>query len=186
MKEHPILFSTEMVKAILEGRKTQTRRVITPQPNHDVSSDLIRSHLTCRLGESGDRLWVRETFMLFPKVGGGIDHIHYKADYPTDTVYWQPAIFMPRKYSRITLEIIDTKVEQIENITELDAIAEGIKNMGTMPYHAFLNICKAPAIHEYAILWDSINAKRGYSWAKNPWVWVIEFKVNSAGVTGRE
>ena len=183
MKEHPILFSGEMVKAILEGRKTQTRRVIKHIPAMGKPDDwcgkiknpsfrqLFGDYARfCPYGEPGDRLWVRETWAdlrsyineTYPNQAP----VAYKAD---DTYLvgekWKPSIFMPRWASRITLEVVKVRVERVQEISVVDAIAEGIHPV----YGAQSIMC-------YAQLWDSINAKRGYPWDSNPWVWVIEFK----------
>ena len=170
MKEHPILFSTEMVKAILDGSKTQTRRVIKPQP-WDMDKAYFKvfrkdfGERVCPY-EIGDHLWVRETW--WPSQVD-LRGVYYKAD-GVQCKKWRPSIFMPRWVSRITLEVTGLKVERIQEITEEDAKAEGV-----------------PIIHteiediswyrpSFATLWDSLNAKRVYSWESNPWVQVITFK----------
>jgi len=195
MKERPIIFSAEMVKAILEGRKTQTRRVCK-QANewaktYDHSwvycdkkrnewqfkgrstfSGLIEPFiLTCPYGQVGDHLWVREAYC----IQSG-DMAIYKADCSENFAKefkWYPSIHLPRWASRITLEITDVRVERLQEITEEDAIAEGCSLMvGTT---AGGNMGIASARYSFMKLWDSLNAKRGYGWDKNPWVWVIEF-----------
>ena len=188
MKEHPILFSGPMVKAILEGRKTQTRRVIKPQPVFD-SADLNgkpyfrwrgleRSQWAlstyCPYGQVGDRLWVRETFYTDNYRRSNGLPVLYKAD--GETRSWLPSIHMPRWASRITLEITGVKVERIQEIqdTPTDALKEGIKLK--QPYvHADLKV-----VADFKELWDSINAKRGYGWDVNPWDWALTFKVANA------
>lgn len=173
MKERPILFSGEMVRAILDGRKTQTRRVIKPQGEPYTIEDV--DVLKCPYGIPGDRLWVRETFADLRGMGFGHKWA-YRADTPEGSesdririgygVRWKPSIHMPRWASRITLEITDIRVERVQDITYIDAKAEGVEyEKGyTDPREAF------------ATLWNSINAKRDYGWAMNPWVWIIEFK----------
>ena len=190
MRERPILFNTEMVQAILEGRKTQTRRVIKPQPddyglhNHtrfpmSICSDLIGFWGTveetgediefkCKYGITCDRLYVKETWR--PK-GHNFPTGHpyeYQATAEQDGVPvdepWKPSIHMPKKAARIWLEITDIRVERVQDISGDGAVAEGIKS--TPDY----------AIDYFASLWDSINQKRGYGWESNPWVWVVEFK----------
>jgi hypothetical protein len=207
MAERPILFSGEMVRAILEGRKTQTRRVIKPKPPlwctgietvgdpagfrllpHSLSmDDSFYGWRRCPYGQPGDRLWVRETWMPFTENGCPIGEAIYRAtdkpepdgDYP---LKWRPSIFMPRWASRITLEIVSVRVQRVNNIcfknTPLNAdfIAEGIKPISWVGNQR-LDDYKTPFIK----LWDSINAKRGYSWESNPWVWAIEFKVVENG-----
>lgn len=189
MKERPILFSTPMVQAILEGRKTQTRRVMKPQPfQHDSGWWIYEGFrpkarynsgsraanfppnewdmLTSPYGCISDRLWVRETFLETISTDDKI-HYEYRADYSktmADDVCWKPSIFMPREACRIMLEVTDVRVERLQDITEEDAIAEG-----TVRIHRYKTM-----VWEYETLWESINGKG--SWEKNPWVWVIEFK----------
>ncbi len=206
MNEKPILFSGEMVKAILEGKKTVTRRVAKDIPpwasratchmghaqifNADNSGMNFRQ---CPYGRDGDRLWVRETcaiginddcdlvcdymadgkrkwFDLTP------ENERYSATYINDGK--RPSIFMPRWASRITLEITGVRVERLQDISEEDCCLEmgaplKWEGEGPEPYKRDLR-------GRFAFLWDSINAKRGYSWASNPWVWVVEFKKVSA------
>ena len=185
MKERPIIMGAESVRAILEGRKTQTRRVIKPQPkfigapNVPFKTDDAnpKGIINCPYGNVGDRLWVRETVFVEtfhqqsdeelerdgfnPNIGVWV----YRADnhdYPTITANWTSPMFMPREASRITLQITDIRVERVQDITEEDAIAEGVESFNT--------------VASYSYLWDSLNAKRGYPWENNPWVWVISFK----------
>ncbi|MDD5397412.1 MAG: hypothetical protein PHW24_05170 [Candidatus Moranbacteria bacterium] len=176
MKEHPILFSGEMVWAILEGRKTQTRRVIKPQPNKlkteqgllfaQYPNDEYWYGLKCNYGYAGDHLWVRESWrpldddISVSKLGPG-DTIYYRADYVGEALdgKWRPSIHMPRWASRITLEIVNVRVERVQDISEEDAEAEGTKS-----------------IDSFHILWDIINHARDYGWETNPWVWKICFK----------
>ena len=132
--------------------------------------------IKCPHGQPGDQLWVRETWMAFEE-----DRIHYRADYAFDPkgdeeagITWRPSIFMPRWASRIQLEITDVRVQRVNDISELDAIDEGA---GATPT-AHLEWDGEPyeyrkRFHE---LWDTINAKRGFGWDKNPWVWAITFK----------
>ena len=164
MKERPIIFSTPMVKAILDGRKTQTRRVIKDQPPLSMRDMFKPKNLKCPYGQVGDRLWVRETFKPYNCMGG----FAYKADGDLSTGFpWKPSIHMPRGASRITLEITESRAERLQDISEEDAKAEGVK-------------CCPNAVsdykHHFMILWDSINGKK-YPWDSNPWVWVISFKV---------
>lgn len=184
MNERPILFSGPMVRAILDGTKTQTRRVVKPQPKGEV--EFIREsyagpgwyvaakphtddyYVRCPYGVPGDRLWVRETWALPYKENWleAKDDIVYRAS-PRDSstpVKWVPSIFMKRWMSRILLEIEDVRVERVQDISEDDALDEGIDNYDD------------PARQVFADLWDSINAKSGFSWESNPWVWVIKFK----------
>jgi hypothetical protein len=208
--EKPILFNTEMVKAILEGRKTQTRRVVKPQPGFTYctkckkefthcacyfDSDKKAERCTktgsadlnkCPYGKPGDRLWVRETWALTQY---DFDHIPderiYRADFGNEPVdwNWKPSIFMPREVSRILLEITDIRVERVQQILNVDALAEGIQAFskdGNL-YKYGLDEWKwsdmpRDARDAFKRLWDSINKKRGFGWEVNPWVWVVEFK----------
>lgn len=227
-KEHPILFSGPMVRAILEGRKTQTRRVLKTQPleilDHAQGSKLV--HVTrkwngrkvwfaltrrdpnqgiafgCSYGEVGSCLWVRETWKLHKSNPNGLtvakyavcdgelywrvpDNAALKAmGYPKPSLRLRPSIHMPRWASRITLEITDIRIERLQAISEADARSEGIAE--PLPAHG--KWCDPRRGREghwsyrkpFAEVWDTINAKRGYSWESNPWVWVIGFKPLSA------
>jgi len=189
MKERPIIFSSEMVRAILNGSKQMTRRVIKPQPEYDQCSLSMRwKELSlygreiieqCPCGQTGQRLWVRETWAYpldynTPDLQPNKNEIFLKAasDILAQGNKWRPSIFMPRWASRITLEIREVGVERLQEITEEDAKAEGVitpKQRGSWKSWVWA----------YKDLWNSLNAKRGYGWFTNPWVWVIEFKVVS-------
>ncbi len=172
MKERPILFSAPMVAAILAGEKTQTRRVMKPQPALgapwrgwivDPEAMDIPSAM-CPYGITGDRLWVREAHLV---TAGG--RIYYKADHP-DLVNCRPSIHMPRQFSRITLEITCVRVQRLQEITEADALAEG---METIP----VGTATWSNRQSFQVLWGKINGGRdGCDWDSNPWVWVIEFE----------
>ncbi len=196
MKEHPILFSGKMVRAILDGRKTQTRRVIKRftigGPNDPESSvfDVYDKTASpswigafgldgkgnfcdrCPYGKPGDRLWVRECFWM--PMGYNEkkhkDKILYKATClpKMDNIKsrWKPSIHMPRWASRILLEVTDVWVKRVNDAGYEDMIAEGI------PFTKY----PATASFLFQNLWNSINAKRGFGWDKNPWVWVVEFR----------
>lgn len=184
MKERPILFSSPMVRTILEGRKTQTRRVIKPQPVSGVRfspfvpgqvEDGHGQEMRCPYGV--ERLWVRETWAenkVLPIADRPVGDYIYRAD----GVYsgtWKPSIFMPRRASRITLEVVSVRVERLQSISERDCCLEmgcavEWPGPGPEPYKRNLRT-------SFGILWDTINAKRGYGWDKNPWVWVVEFEV---------
>ena len=147
---------------------------------------------SCPYGVPGDRLWVRETFAapwgLDYKFPGGESGIFYRADnrqdFPDDGT-WTPSIFMPRKLSRITLEIVNVRVERLQDISEADVIAEGVKTSigsgmieGEICYQFTTSSAyirgKTGAVMAYQDLWESLNGPG--SWLKNPWVWVLEFK----------
>jgi len=184
MVELPILFSGEMVRAILDGRKTQTRRVVKLPVSEIGKMVKYRGDwvLPCEwspYGKSGDRLWVRETWWQW---GGTEKRISYRADtLPSFAPNggFRPSIFMPRWASRITLEVVDVRVERLQDISEDDAKAEGV--MASGGWNADDTEYCVGYRTAFSRLWDSINAKRGYSWATNPWVWAVEFKVATRG-----
>ena len=183
MKEHPILFSTEMVQAILECRKTQTRRIFKGTTEHREPYNTTYLERwrgdngwkqICPYGRVGDRLWVRETWRVNAKGG-----INYKAEDGNSWIgRWKPSIFMPRWASRITLEITGIRVESLQDITDGDVDKEGYiwNELGTIEGISFpKSDTKSPAQRAYKSLWNKINGKK-HSWESNPWVWVIEFK----------
>src|SRR3990172_6758075 len=195
MKERPILFSGEMVRAILAGNKSQTRRVIQfPRKWIGiVDNDLMESGFwntgECwqygddRLPQNyqvGDRLWVRETWAIYES---GLPA--YRAD-GDDGLGWRPSIFMSKDIARIWLEITGVKVERLKDISGQDAIMEGVelidkenrkwKCYGTCEEHERGYLFRSSATASFMSLWDSINAKRGYPWNSNPWIWMIGFR----------
>jgi hypothetical protein len=230
-KERPILFSAEMVKAILreDSPKTMTRRVVKPQPELGpgvMKTPLLRQIGTacwywkdewwwqdpqqsaidkCPYGKPGDRMWVKETFWIEHDSDSSDYHVfdcginikentwakvqycatpknpdkpdqagewwtrNWNQNGPIDDgerewVEWRfyskkPSIFMPRWASRIILEITDVRVERLHQITEQDAIKEGVQSRDN-----------------FKDLWDAINLARGHGWDQNDWVWVISFR----------
>ncbi|GAB4422275.1 MAG: hypothetical protein OHK0011_01010 [Turneriella sp.] len=201
MKERPILFSGPMVRAILEGRKTQTRRVIKPQPWEEYSAESIKcEHYTscivdrygdidagpeifgaystdgqwgvqCPYGQPGDRLWVREAFYI--KENAQTKAVWYRAESHCEfKPKWRPSIHMPRWASRITLEITGVRVERLQEISTEDVYAEGMPKRQEIRSDA--GVHRASTSAWYRHLWEEINGEE--SWAANPWVWVIEFK----------
>ena len=217
--EKPILFSGEMVRAILDGRKTQTRRVVKPMSKNQaewLTPELINSvphgemikggwqmhhpradtdymgvhvehdsplgWVRCPYGQPGDLLWVRETHNIQQiergwRVGYYADDSY--AEIPMPYMQWHDvandlsnyvsgakrrSIFMPRWASRITLRVLDVRVERVQRITDREARAEGVGEWG------------CDTIEVFQDLWDSINARRGHAWDTNPWVWVVEFE----------
>lgn len=185
-----------MVRAILAGTKTQTRRSLNVKDRyfgcftgdcpHDTQADCNQAiaqfaQFGSPYGKPGDRLWVRETFAapwgLDYKFPGGESGILYRSDNPKkfpDDGTWKPSIFMPRAASRITLEIVIVRVERLHDITEADAESEGAPRRHDVLHESFQSAMSNVAVRNYAVLWDRINGKG--SWAVNPWVWVIEFK----------
>lgn len=196
MKERPILFSAPMVRALLGGSKTQTRRVVKPQPTMYEPgqcvgvSDMINDSLICPYGQPGDRLWVRETHRaIWGQSPGYLIGVDYKADPQEkwermrdhmDRPQWTPSIHMRREYSRILLEIISVRVERLQDINGRDASAEGAPRYACDGPHCpdGENGCNARgcagAREWYEELWNEINGAG--SCAANPWVWVVEFK----------
>lgn len=185
MKERPIIFSAQMVRAILAGAKSQTRRPMRTQPVADgkwaggwkfgsglktvsIVSPLIAD--ACPHGQPGDRLWVREAFIRVDRRTDGWGLDVYAADYAPDDRpkhHWKSPIHMRRTASRITLEITGVRVERLQDISEADAQAEGCGE--TVNYEAGRTYAA-----EYRELWDQING--ACAWDANPWVWVLEFR----------
>ncbi len=204
MSTRPILFSGAMVRAILEGRKTQTRRLAKYIPalgrpedwchKFDCGFDPIAGNVDywCPYGQIGDRLWVRETWA----IGDRDNDVLYAADQSWNvngvavpppvnkgTVHagnWRPSIHMPRWASRITLEITDARVARLQMITEEGAIAEGCDRK--VQYVNGTEFVGEPCCkHDYANLWNGLYAASGYGWTVNPWVWVVGFKQVKGG-----
>lgn len=232
VKERPILFSGPMVRAILGGRKTQTRRVISPQPKESwmlhqnkntdwsqyykvnrwgksekylwISHPTENKEIACPYGAPGDRLWVRETWATQFNERFHDEHGLPAPDYLVDSnshepvvvyaadggfpmlingefmaehshVAWKPSIHMRRKASRISLEIKSVRVERLKSVSGFDARAEGYPE--ETPDHRLMHDGGGKACRRwFRGEWDMLNAKRGYSWESNPWVWVIEFR----------
>ena len=185
MTAHPILFTGEMVRAILAGSKTQTRRIYKRRfmgewinnPPGGLREKVLLTD--CPYGVPGDLLWVRETWGAWPYAGGGVqlDSVRYRAtDNPPEDLHnawrWRPSIHMPRELSRLTLRIINVRVERVQDISESDALEEGIEQINEAPVPGHFDY---RAREKFSGLWDSINEKRGYSWESNPWVWVIDW-----------
>ena len=175
--ERPILFSAPMVRAILAGTKTQTRRTVkithrTPGLAAcllPVDPAWVRPKVAaelCPYGAPGDRLWVRETFgtRIVNDWPNPVGPIIYRADgnWEHNPGRWHPSIHMARRWSRITLEITSIRVERLQEISEADCRAEGLGDSVDRAHHW------------YRVLWDQINGPG--SWDASPWVWVIEFK----------
>ena len=212
IRERPILMSAEMVRAILDGRKTQTRRVVSRQPHsfgeprwwlpfgEDVlrppSEEAYREEAIrrCPYGQPGDRLYVRETWAMaacfdhlapkdIPETARSMDRCYYRHGGKVFTEGWhqlRPSIHMPKWAARIWLEVTAIRVGRVQQITEEDAEAEGV-NGGCLSCGK-LDPCgcltpRPDHRDSFVYLWDSLNAKRGYSWESNPWVFVVEFSV---------
>jgi hypothetical protein len=214
-KEKPILFSTPMVKAIIEGRKTQTRRVIRPQPDMDggiIENGILNRYFPGSIELDmnnpikspygiGDILWVRETWKcVYHDAGLNLYKVEYfdgsrkefSFDKNSDKFFsfaskdgkgWQPSIYMHYEAARIFLKVTSVRVERLQDITDKEAIAEGIYEVRKNGwYYCDPSTTKTPNCslavkpkQAFIWLWDQINEKRGYSWLSNPWVWVYEF-----------
>lgn len=224
MKEHPILFSGPMVLAILEGRKTVTRRVVNPQPSRDEHGFMLWEHRgvliteqntawapfddgfpaaiadglqwVCPYGKPGDRLWVREAWVADAQVNAVAPRDLSQGEpilYPADGAVRQtgcamitpgvtrPSIHMPRWVSRILLEVTAVGVERLQDITEEQAVAEGVERPENIrdvdvwdgAERELFNAMNQPR-DRFKRLWADINGVE--SWDANPWVWVVEFK----------
>ncbi|PXL91981.1 hypothetical protein DMS95_20190 [Klebsiella variicola] len=195
MKERGMIFNGEMVRAILDGRKTQTRRPIkwkqtrfteigeredgSKWPWSEDAEHACDFWHPCPFGAVGDRIWVRETWNKY----GGLLTYHADHDWIDDmrketvcTAKWVPSIHMPRWASRILLEITDVRVERLNSISQEDAQAEGLELTGWRPTYSDPDSggeVMTP-YDNFAELWSSIYGDE--SWQANPWVWVIEFK----------
>jgi hypothetical protein len=196
VKERPIIFSAESVRAILTGRKTQTRRLVrVPSGVENIRGFVDRVKwggyddggphgIIMSPHTIGDRLWVRETWG--PCAGGvvyRVDDIGGSVVCP-DGGNWRTPIYMPRWASRIDLEITDVRVQRLQDISEEDAMAEGVKasdaaivfqgDAGEIGCHIVKDMCNT-ARGAFACAWDAINGKRA-PWSSNPWVWALTFK----------
>ena len=237
-KERGLICCAESVRGFLENRKSQTRRIIKPQPkklnerifgfpvgqysnvaniknnlwvyqtkrwrpNRNSAFRQVSSPpFKCPYGQVGDRLWVRETFVIENPEYYGYDYElptdrpieyhgpektqplipHYRATEPEpnivpiddiedeldDRTRWRPSIFMSKWAARIWLEITNIRVERVQDIDENGACAEGCE--------LYTSETNLGPVRTFERLWDSLHAKRGFGWDKNPWVWVLEFK----------
>ena len=225
MVERPILFSGPMVRAILDGRKTQTRRVVKYIPVCGEPSAWCAAaqaqepgwvHIVgdyrrfCPYGVPGDRMWVKERHWRnirntqdasgeYTSYRGRVVEYdeqrqapgwHNNDQYGSGWMARCPSIHMPRWASRLTLEVVSVRVERLNDISEEDAIAEGLSPLGTPDlskpkFHGWMDYSGkrwslGPGYHlspiaSFRSLWDSINEKK-HPWASNPWVWVVAFK----------
>ena len=197
MKERGMIFNGEMTRAILDGRKTQTRRPVKfPVHDKNLGCELAGNELAGELsagnylnsafGKPGDRIWVRETWA---DAGASAPDLKlYRANYhehvpsiyenvpPAKEIRWKPSIHMPRTASRILLEITDVRVERLNAISQEDAQAEGMELTGWRPTYSDPDSGGEvlTPYDNFAQLWESIYGEE--SWKANPWVWVIEFK----------
>ena len=178
MTERPIIFSGPMVRAILEGRKTQTRRIIRAPKWSDPSRAGVDFPGPFHVGQI---LWVKETFLPWD-ASSGVEKYIYRAtaDIPAYDGSWKPSIYMPRKASRITLQITDVRIEHLTDITDEDSVAEGmnviVNTSNAVLKAGILGTCIKGQRDMFRKYWDELNKKRGFGWDKNPWVWRIAFK----------
>ena len=185
----PIIFSGEMVQALLRTTKTQTRRVIKPPPKSPFQIRLSK----CPYGKKGDKLWVREKLTKW--YGSYRPGCTYDADRtgvvgidPPESycgrAVWQwkrdvlPAIFMPKWARRITLEITEVWAETLHHITEANAQHEGWFFQNVCLRERYDPVTMTAAADWFAEYWDEINKKPGCTWDDDPWVWVVEFRVD--------
>lgn len=185
MSEKPILFNTEMVRAIIDGRKTQTRRIIKKPPGEGsivaynrYYNILIVNNIPSFSApiEEGDVLWVRETWAAWSRTYGSFPKVIYKADENPrniSDIEWRPSIHMPRDLARIFLRVTGVRAERLQDISGPDCVAEG---------------CDAEMLSEvgeeftrgvFHGIWDSTIKKKDLprcGWDANPWVWVYEFE----------
>ena len=169
----PILFNTEMVRAILDGRKSCTRRLVRPEPQgyFEVSEEPLYIYDTdgnqgkiTSPYQPGDILYVRETWKKAPN--GYFYYEDWQRDDIADVTKWKPSIHMPKEAARIWLKVTDVRVERLQDMTDDDAEAEGCFDY-TSTALGFPDV------------WDSTIKKSdldSYGWTANPWVWVIEFE----------
>lgn len=188
MKETPILFSTQMVQAILDGRKTQTRRIVKAIPRLSESVENTGKYLAeyegfrnqyCPYGHPGDLLWVKETFKpeLVDTATCEPRTYYYLADNPAAQrtgIKFKSPRFMPKTAARIWLQIENIGVERLQNISEKDAQAEGMRPKFSMELDPYKSSFKHT--------WEAIHGSG--AWNINPWLWVITFKVIST--TGKQ
>lgn len=213
MADRPILFSAPMIRALLAGTKTQTRRILKPLPNRTIFFDGkkagLNQHETPRIAV-GDRLWVKEAHYITDN--GNEHYAVYSED--QQSVYehlaaidsmqadlklsdsWakphrkqRPSIFMPRWASRLTLNVIDVRVERLNDISREDAIAEGLIKVEHAPPLAVAMGCHwgfegdgryGSPISAYAALWDHINGAG--AWESNPWIVAYTFTVHHGNI----
>lgn len=175
MTDRPILFSAPMVRALLDGRKTQTRRILKPQPLMGYTPDVTASK-GIRFAK-GDRLYVRERVWLPEGTDNPHGHVTYHADHGDDrALKWRPGIHMPRWASRLTLTVTDVRIERLQEISEEDAIAEGSREPSLVP---IIGACWSER-DAYAKLWEHINGPGG--WGANPWVVALTFTVEQRNI----
>lgn len=215
--EHPIIFQTEMVRAILEGRKTQTRREIKnihiedgyakgtvnfeckKKEFYEAGINVSRENLNfpfvglldlCKYGKVGDLIWVKETWAIEKRKEKRLVYKCRLNDFPIENDRWKPSIHLPKASSRIWAMIEDIRVERVQDISESDAMAEGVIEYEDFTFKNYFTkkglraedgVEIVLAKGSFQSLWISINGQA--SWDANPWVWVIQYRLLSK--TGR-
>ena len=206
MKTHPILFSASMVRALLEGRKTQTRRAIKPQPEYRFENDPLGEVAWKGMcidtvgtittgndglaqynpfGQPGDLLWVRETFCIYPMAGNDgaagpicrADSIISDESLKSIGRKWTPSIFMRREHSRLTLKITDVRIERLQDISEDDARAEGVNADEDPRWQPSYSDPDSGGDPSHRLSYEYLWNSINGNWNDNPWVWVVEFEV---------
>lgn len=228
MADRQIRFTAPEIRALLDGRKTQTRLVLKPQPIVEPNGawrwegrnggfvGAMGTHVDEGFPESakawccyqpGDRLWARETWGVGTQpcpYTGWRDGIEYRADGVDDDappLYdiipdgvdadsirsgWRPSIQMPRWASRLTLIVTDVRVQRVQDISEADAIAEGVWPGEQPPTVIGRVYSPTMPVHLFGALWDHLNASRGYGWDANPWVCAVSFQVHRCNIDAME
>lgn len=198
MADKPIIFSAPMVRALLQGRKSQTRRVLNPQPLGIARAERIAPRSwrifpwfdRCSVEfkapsyAPGDRLYVREAFC--PRLGypAPIAKPHYRADddRPEWRGLWKPSFHMPRWASRLTLNVTEVRVQRLQEISEADAVAEGCEHDsdGWRDYQFPATQCCGTSRDSYRTLWNSLHGPD--AWDANPWVVALTFTVQRGNI----
>lgn len=203
MNEYPILFSTSMVQAIVQGRKTQTRRLVKRKALKwidTLSSQFVADpdNNLCPFGKEGDLLWVRESFKEVKLPFGKKSFIIFKSDFDFTShgthwlkdqgtgleievkeKGWKPSIHLKKEHARIWLRNEGYRIERLNDISKEDAIAEGIEPIGKLGYRNYMTppdmVGVVNPTNSFQSLWQSIHGPD--SWNENPWVWAVSFKV---------
>lgn len=186
-KECPIIFNDDEVRAILDGRKTQARRIVNPQPTgqedspYHIGSGNNQRARVCPFGKPGDRLWVREAWnadwcdrTIYRADGGSAKTAGYSAE-----PKWSPSVHMPREASRITLEVLQTRITRLRDMTVEEALSEGTHHQGFIlglgGTSNDFKLQEANVMASFVEKWEQRHGKD--SWKENPWVWVASFKL---------
>ena len=192
MKSYPVLFNGDMVRAILAGRKSQTRRPMKQAPRLASCEDIAWQPHWCPYGVPGDELWVRETHATGVEgcpngVSYRADHIDPRGDGPAHPMKWTPSILMPRVLARIHLTVTDVRIQRVQDISEEDAVAEGAQRFDAIPVGrlgsparwsmgtpATTDQCLGTPRFAFGNAWEKAYQD---GWDRNPWLWAITFEV---------